>query len=55
MSEPSDQQPYFMQKPANAYVIDAESAAEMGRLMRLDEVLTECMGGCSQSILTWLQ
>jgi ubiquinone/menaquinone biosynthesis C-methylase UbiE len=29
----------------NTYFIDAESAAEMGRLMRLDEVMTECMGG----------
>jgi ubiquinone/menaquinone biosynthesis C-methylase UbiE len=45
MSETQDKQPYFGQKPANAYVIDAESTAEMGRLMRLDEVLTECMGG----------
>jgi ubiquinone/menaquinone biosynthesis C-methylase UbiE len=29
----------------NAYFIDAESAAEMGRLIRLDETMTECMGG----------
>ncbi len=29
----------------NSYVMDAESAAEMGRLMRLDAEVTECMGG----------
>ncbi len=29
----------------NAYMFDAESTAELGRLMRLDEVTTECMGG----------
>jgi ubiquinone/menaquinone biosynthesis C-methylase UbiE len=29
----------------NAYMLDAESTAELGRLMRLDEVTTECMGG----------
>jgi ubiquinone/menaquinone biosynthesis C-methylase UbiE len=29
----------------NTYFIDAESTAEMGRLMRLDETMTECMGG----------
>ncbi|HLI87620.1 MAG TPA: methyltransferase domain-containing protein [Ktedonobacteraceae bacterium] len=29
----------------NAYFIDAESAAEMGRLIRLDEIATEGMGG----------
>jgi SAM-dependent methyltransferase len=34
-----------VQKPANAYVIDAENGAELGRLMRLDESLTGCMGG----------
>jgi hypothetical protein len=45
MSEPQEKQPYFVQKPANSYVIDAESPVEMGRLMRLDEILTECMGG----------
>jgi SAM-dependent methyltransferase len=45
MSERQDSKPYFVQKPANAYVIDAENGAELGRLMRLDEILTGCMGG----------
>jgi ubiquinone/menaquinone biosynthesis C-methylase UbiE len=29
----------------NAYFIDAENAAEMGRLIRFDETMTDCMGG----------
>jgi ubiquinone/menaquinone biosynthesis C-methylase UbiE len=29
----------------NHYVMDAENVAEMGRLMRLDAEVTECMGG----------
>jgi ubiquinone/menaquinone biosynthesis C-methylase UbiE len=29
----------------NSYFIDPENVAEMGRLIRLDEVTTECMGG----------
>src|SRR5437868_3986389 len=29
----------------NTYFIDAESLAEMGRLMRLDTTMTTCMGG----------
>jgi hypothetical protein len=33
------------QSEENSYMLDAESTAEMGRLMRLDEVTTEAMGG----------
>ena len=45
MSEPQEKQKYLVQKPANSYVIDAESAAEMGRLINQDRLVTEAMGG----------
>lgn len=32
-------------QPENTYVIDAESAAEMARLMRQDQLMTAGMGG----------
>jgi ubiquinone/menaquinone biosynthesis C-methylase UbiE len=45
MTERQEKQPYFVQKPANTYVIDAESTAEMGRLINQDLLVTEAMGG----------
>jgi ubiquinone/menaquinone biosynthesis C-methylase UbiE len=52
MSEAQQNQPYSMQKPANAYVIDAESTAEMGRLINQDRLVTEAMGGLFPADIT---
>src|ERR1700753_1331797 len=41
--EISTQQPAA--QPENTYVVDAESSAEMARLMRQEQLITEGMGG----------
>jgi ubiquinone/menaquinone biosynthesis C-methylase UbiE len=52
MSESQEKQHYFVQKPANAYVIDAESTAEMGRLINQDRLVTAAMGGLFPADIT---